>query len=264
MMSSRVSPAGRRSMAAMRSRGRRNWRWTLGTSSTEHLKWTSRFLRARWLRCFPLPASVSLGMQPPHGSPAQTAARSSDPSVATAADEPSRWRGRVLFAVKHLSSGGVITHMMTLAEGLQAAGWTVAVCSRGRVGTHPRGPDWFEARGIPHFTVGFPRTGKVADTLLHAPRALVQMAAAVRSFSPDLVHVHFRSVSPFARAIEATYGIPFVSTLHAGIRSDPLSRIGSFWGTRAIAVSSDTCESLQRAFGIPSHKVRLVYNGADA
>lgn len=174
-------------------------------------------------------------------------------------------RRRVLFVVKQLSSGGVITHMMSLAEGLIAKGWTVAVCSRGQVGVHPHGPAWFETRGVRHFTVDFPRTTRVTDAFLHAPRALAQITAAVRVFTPDLLHVHFRSVSPFARAIEAINGVPFVSTLHlAGIRADRLYRVGSFWGRHAIAVSSDTEKFLARVFRIRADKIRLVYNGADA
>jgi glycosyltransferase involved in cell wall biosynthesis len=171
---------------------------------------------------------------------------------------------RVLFLALQLGPGGVTTHMMQLGRGLQAQGWEVAVASRGRFGSHGHGPEWFEAHGIRHFGVPFPDGWSAMRATWDGIRALRRLDCVARKFHPNLVHVHWRSTSVFARMLELARGVPFVSSLHlTGTRAGWQRRLVSFWGRRAIAISRETGADLTERFGVPADRVRRVYYGLD-
>lgn len=135
---------------------------------------------------------------------------------------------RALFLAKYLDSGGVTTHMHTLARKLRERGVDVAVASGGQVGNHTHGPEWFEAFDIPHFTVPF--TGRERD-LSKLLRSLAMFPRVIRNVAPDIIHVHWRAVSLFAHIEMVFHGIPFVTTLHMDrIPNKGLERRLSFWG----------------------------------
>jgi glycosyltransferase involved in cell wall biosynthesis len=171
---------------------------------------------------------------------------------------------RVLFLAKYLDSGGVTTHMLTLAAGLMDHGWQVGLASGGRVGEHAYGPESFESRGAKHFHVHFPGLQARVSNLASFGRAFLEIDRVVRAFRPDVIHGHWRVTSPYARAMQWLHGVPFVTTLHLDqIPSGPLYRLGSFWGDRVIAVSSETRDYLVKRFGVRRGAVRIVFNGAD-
>ena len=172
---------------------------------------------------------------------------------------------RVLFLTRVLDSGGVTTHLMTLARGLRARGCEVALASAGAVGAHAHGSAWFEAEGVRTFTVPFLAPSLRGANLAGGLRAFARFDRACAQFRPDLMHVHFRATSPYAEVEHLRRGIPFVSTLHLeGVPAGALYRAGSFWGARAIAISTETREHLQQHFHVPPERLRLVPNGVDA
>jgi L-malate glycosyltransferase len=167
---------------------------------------------------------------------------------------------RVLFLAKYLDSGGVTTHMMTLAQGLQKQGWEVAIASAGIFGDHALGPAWFEAHGITHFTVTYSSRNPL--TLL---AQAIKTLRVVRTFKPDLLHVHWRISSAYSQLVQLTQGIPFVSTLHLlGIGESRVHQLFSYWGRRTIAISSECRDYLEDAFHLPPNRIDLIFNGADA
>jgi len=167
---------------------------------------------------------------------------------------------RVLFLAKYLDSGGVTTHMMTLAQGLAKQGWDVGVVSAGTFGQHARGPEWFQAHGIKHFSVGYDSRN---------PLTLFAQAfktfRVVREFEPDILHVHWRITSAFAQLVQMAFRIPFVSTIHLlGIGEGPFHQLFSYWGQRTIAISSECRDYLEHSFHLAPQKIDLIFNGADA
>lgn len=175
-----------------------------------------------------------------------------------------RFRRKVLFTLRILDSGGVTTHMMALANGLRAAGWDVAVASRGRAGEHSHGPEWFEENGVRHFEVPFPSPGPRLRVVRDAARSFSALNDVVEEFQPDLLHVHFRVTSAHAEWIRLTRGTPFVATLHQQrIPAGLGHRVASFWGDRTIAISSETRSLLIDGFGVAPGRIRIVYNGSD-
>jgi hypothetical protein len=132
------------------------------------------------------------------------------------------------------------------------------------VGDHSHGPEWLEAAGIQHFHVPFPIARLTPASLVSAVSAAVALRQAVLHFRPHIVHVHWRSVSVFARGIEAAWGTPFVSSMHVDrIPAGRVQRMMSFWGKSAIAVSRETRDHLVLDFGVPAEDVRTVYYGRD-
>lgn len=169
----------------------------------------------------------------------------------------------VIFLAKHLDSGGVTTHMMTLAKGLQERGWKVSLVSAGAVGNHHHTPEWFETEGIRHYHFEFVKDDPV-HTLAWYPISLLRFRRIIDAERPNLLHVHWRSTSLYAKFIELTRGIPFVSTLHSNnIPAGFFFRTVSFWGERAIAISSETREYLKSAFGVSASKIVTIFHGVD-
>ncbi len=168
---------------------------------------------------------------------------------------------RVLFVARHLDAGGVTTQMYNLATGLQERGWKVAVASRGLAGDHERGPDWFEEAGIRHYNVRFPTSYKnLPHNAILTLEALYDLRQTVKEFTPDLLHVHWRSTGLFARLT----GIPFITTLHTERIPDSWRhRLLSRWGKHCIANSRQTARDLVERFGLPEDAVSIIYYGLD-
>lgn len=172
---------------------------------------------------------------------------------------------RVLHLVRTLSVGGIEPHIMTLSKGLMSAGWEVAIASDGGIGNTPHDIRWFEASGVRHYRVPFPGPGMPWWRLgAAASISFARLKFAVGEFCPDLIHVHYRATSTYAKGMQLLHGIPFVSTLHmTGIPCGIVHRTASFWGCRAIAISSEVREYLKFAFRVRDSRIRLIHNGAD-
>ncbi len=172
---------------------------------------------------------------------------------------------RVLFVSRQLSSGGIPIQMFNLAKGLMSMGWEVAIATGGQKEEHPHGPEWFESNGIPHFYIHFPdRHLAFGNNLIRGVKAYFEMDSVVRRFHPNLIHLQWRSTSPYARAIQLVHQIPFVTTLRReGIPAGYVNQIASFWGERTIAISSELRDYLIKSFRVPPSKVRIVYNIID-
>ncbi|WP_026731771.1 glycosyltransferase family 4 protein [Fischerella sp. PCC 9605] len=171
---------------------------------------------------------------------------------------------RVLLVAKFLDSSGVTTHMFNLARGLASLGWNVAIASGGQAGEHSYGPKTFESNGIPHLDVPFPRLSFSVGDFIRAGKSYLKMDAVVRKFNPDIIHVHYRSTSPYVRAIQLQHQIPFVTTIHIeGLPDSFLHKITTFWGDRCISISADTSKYLIHNLSVSPSKIRLVYNGVD-
>jgi len=167
---------------------------------------------------------------------------------------------RVLFLAKYLDSGGVTTHMMTLAQGLTEQGWDVGVVSAGTFGQHSLGPEWFEAHGIRHFRLDYDSRNPL--TLFAQAFKTLRV---VREFKPGLLHVHWRITSAFAQLVQMALRIPFVSTIHLlGIGEGRFHQLFSYWGQRTIAISSECRDYLEHSFHLAPQNIDLIFNGADA
>lgn len=171
---------------------------------------------------------------------------------------------RVLFLAMALDGGGVTTHMMTLAQGLMAQGVEVAIASRGAHGEHHLGPAWFEAEGIKFFRVPFPVPVAPLNIPFDALKTTKVLSDVVSEFRPDLLHLHNRSASPYARWIEHKRGIPFVATHHSlSLSSNPFYRHFTFWGDSVLCVSQESARYLMQRFGVNEERITIIPHGID-
>lgn len=171
---------------------------------------------------------------------------------------------RVLYFARTLTVCGIEPHIMTLGRGMMAAGWEVALASDGGDNAGPHGVEWFTSHGFRHYKVAFPSPEKPAANLGRALKSPVDVRSAIADFRPDLIHVHYRVTSVYARIAQLLYKVPFVTTLHlTHIPHGRLHRLASYWGKLTIAISDETRDYLQSAFGVDESRIRLVHNGVD-
>ncbi|BAZ12831.1 glycosyl transferase, group 1 family protein [Calothrix sp. NIES-4071] len=171
---------------------------------------------------------------------------------------------RVLLVARILDSGGVTTHMFSLAKGLMSIGWEVAIASRGQVGEHSYSPEWFESNGIKHFYIPFPEPSLSFKNIVRVVKAYFDISSVVNTFSPNLIHVHWRATSPYVHLVTLLHKIPYVTSLHLqGIPANFIYKLASFWGNRAIVVSAETSDYLVQKFQIPRSSIRVVHLGVD-
>lgn len=180
-------------------------------------------------------------------------------------DDSSRSPHRVLLLARHLGLGGATTHLRTLAQGLREQGVDVHIASRPWEYSEALGPAWFTDAGLVHHPVPFPTPRLPRTFLPDAIRSWRRLAAVVQSVRPDLLHVHWRSTSPYARLVQAIHGIPFVTTLHSQqIPAAPWHRLLSFWGAGVICVSQEAETFLHHRFTRLPPLVTTIPHGVDA
>lgn len=80
----------------------------------------------------------------------------------------------------------------------------------------------------------------------------------------EIVHCHHRMVGLFMKLYNLRWAIPYVWTLHlAPIPCDPIHRMMTSYGKRAIAISYEVGEFLKDGLKVPEKDIRYVLNGVD-
>ncbi len=178
---------------------------------------------------------------------------------------------RILHIARTLTVGGIEPHLTTLSVGLRNKGCEVALASDGGRTDTRHGVAWFTAHGIRHYRVPFPGPHVDKAWPWRCLKSVRDLRSAVSDFQPDIVHVHYRATSAYAQGIKLVTGTPFVSTLHIiPIPSGPLHRVMSFWGERAIAISTEVRDYLREVrdylrdeFRVPERRITLIPHGVD-
>lgn len=95
-------------------------------------------------------------------------------------------------------------------------------------------------------------------------RSVRQICRVIRENHIDIVHCHHRTCSLLMRIVSALTGVPFVWTNHANnIPNDFLHKITTFYGKKAICVSTDLKDFCIQKLHIPEDKITVIYNGID-
>ena len=101
--------------------------------------------------------------------------------------------------------------------------------------------------------------------MLQLPLAMWQVAEAVRQFRPLVLHTHNRQMGWYARVVQSLTGVPFISTIHNPMPAK--SRLWvrtTFFGSTAVAVSSEIRDLIISGYGVDPDRVRVVLPGTDA
>lgn len=165
---------------------------------------------------------------------------------------------RRLLLVSGPTTGGIKRHLRSLADGLEPAGFRVALAAP---------PDVRDAAGPAQDFYPLPPAPWAGTK---TPRTVAAVEAAIRSHRPDLIHVHGRRAALAARLAlrRLRQGIPLVYTVHGypasafpGSLQPWLERSLRLPGERYITVSAGLREHVIRFWRLPPERVHLVYNG---
>lgn len=156
--------------------------------------------------------------------------------------------------------GGVQVHVRQLAEGLRRRGHDTRVVAPGIA---PAPDPWVRVVGRP---IRVPYNGTVAP-ISFSPGAWRRIRSAMRSFGPEIVHVH-EPLTPSTSMLAAlAASAPVVATFHAYLDRSRLMELAGPALRRVsrridagIAVSEAAAEFLRRVIPVP---VQIVPNGVD-
>jgi polysaccharide pyruvyl transferase CsaB len=159
----------------------------------------------------------------------------------------------ILMVTMSLGIGGAETHILELARCLTRCGHSVTVVSNGGVYV-----DALTADGVRH--VDAPLHSKHPAALLRAYRTLRRL---VREERFDAIHAHARIPGFLSAIVARRADVPFVTTFHGVFNPVWYWRLLTRTGERALAVSEDVREYLQKWYHMPADKITVTVNGID-
>ncbi|MEV0231175.1 glycosyltransferase [Nonomuraea sp. NPDC050786] len=176
---------------------------------------------------------------------------------------------RIALLIGQIGFGGTETQLSLLARELHNRGFVVDVLVLFEGGVHEPA---LRAAGIGVHHLGFSRRPSGPAAALKTLRAFVRMVALLRRLRPDVLHA-FLMASNLVGALAALLarvpvmiaGFRVLSDVGHGRRSPhwrlalggALTPITNHVVGNAVAVADDA----RTAFGIPSHKISVIYNG---
>lgn len=157
----------------------------------------------------------------------------------------------ILILTRYNNDGGVVTHVINLANELTYRGNTVVVAapydSKGLKGRYDR----LECVFIP---VDFEGKNFV--------RIIKLLSGIIKKYGIQIIHSHNRNTSLYAQFFRLSQGIPFVWTLHQNnIPTRFPYKFLTFPGDRTIAVSNELKEFCVEKLGVAKNRISIIYNG---
>lgn len=160
---------------------------------------------------------------------------------------------RIMLIVAAMDTGGVETHIFSLARQLRKMGDEVTVVSSGG-----RLANKLAEEGIEHITLCVDRASPLS--VLWGRARLCRMVVDRKI---ELIHAHSRISAFLAYPVAKRYGIPFLTTAHARFSTSPVYRRLSRWGRPTIAVSQDLFQYLVDNYALDGENIRVIPNGID-
>lgn len=159
----------------------------------------------------------------------------------------------ILFLTKENNGGGLVTHVINLANIIEKRGNTSIVIGPLVNGNKERFKD-LNCKYIP-LSLGTKNLFKFIRNTQILKKVVVEEKI-------DIIHSHNRVASVYAQIINMQTGIPFVWTLHLNnIPSNPISRMLTFYGEKVIVVSSDIIYFCVKKLKIKRNDIVVGYNG---
>jgi glycogen(starch) synthase len=173
--------------------------------------------------------------------------------------------------------GGIAAHVDGLARAMVRAGHEVVVLSL----HHPDTPDDAVVDGVrvlrAHADMPWIPEHDIVTQMASANHQLVQLAARLGSWRPDVVHAHDWLVAWTGDTLKALFAVPLVATIHATERGRHGGHVPpgqpavinsvEWWLTyqarEVICCSRFMVREVVEGFELPMEKVHLVPNGVD-
>ncbi|MBC7766202.1 MAG: glycosyltransferase, partial [Hyphomonadaceae bacterium] len=158
---------------------------------------------------------------------------------------------RILLALMGLNIGGVETHVVELAHGLQKEGYEPIVVSNGGVYVKS-----LEEINIKHYCV--PLINKKPKNLI---KSYYMLKNIILDEKIDLVHAHARIPAFVLGKLHRRMKFPFVTTAHwVFVTNFWLKRLTD-WGQVTLAVSNDIRTYLMKKYDVPAKQIKVTING---
>lgn len=159
----------------------------------------------------------------------------------------------ILILTKENNQGGLVTHVINLANTLTEKGNCVIVLGPLVNGKKGR----FSELQCKYVPLNLMKTEPIEFL-----KNLRCIQTILLKENIEIVHSHNRITSIYAQLACAGKQIPFVWTLHLNhIPSDFIHRIMTFHGSKAIVVSTDLISFCEEKLKIPRNEITLGYNG---
>lgn len=171
---------------------------------------------------------------------------------------------RVLFMTHKLNLTGVTTHLITLGTALIEQGIHVGVATRQTNDDAPQGRHYYEKNGLEVIPFDFGTYFLKWSNVTGYPARKRNFRKLIESFDPDVIHVHAPSLCSFTRPFSQRGQRAVVTTFHiptTGKYKQKVARLAQrLWprgiGQRAIAISTDMAEQIERDLGIDPNIIR--------
>ncbi|MFH1339138.1 MAG: glycosyltransferase [Candidatus Omnitrophota bacterium] len=158
----------------------------------------------------------------------------------------------ILQILPELNVGGVETGTVDLAGYLVSRGHKSVVVSNGGVLVEK-----LESEGSKHYTL--PAHKKSIFTII---RTIPELIKIIRKEEIDIVHARSRVPAWIAFFAARLTGRVFITTCHGHYKTHLASRVMS-WGRLVICPSHVIANHMNKDFGLPSERIRLVFRGVD-
>lgn len=159
----------------------------------------------------------------------------------------------LLLLLSSLERGGAETHLLTLATALSRRGHSITVVSSGGALVEE-----LRKENIEHRTLPLHSRSPIAWL-----RSYLGLWRELSKTHYDLIHAHSRIPAFVVCGLAKRKKIPFVTTVHAKFRVNPLFQRFSRWGDISIAVSEDLKQYLCESYGCSSERIEVIPNGID-
>ena len=160
----------------------------------------------------------------------------------------------ILLMARIIAKTGVGNHVKQLSEELINQGhkvWVVASTNEMDIGKNKRG-------------VLFEQVELRSKNPITINKSLNRIHQIIIDNQIEIVHCHHRMAGVFMKWYNLRWSIPYVWTLHlAPIPCDPIHRMMTSYGKRAIAISYEVGEFLKDGLKVPKKDIRYVLNGVD-
>lgn len=158
----------------------------------------------------------------------------------------------ILQVSKHFSYSGVTTHIIDLSRELQRRGNKVVILTSG-------GPliKKLEEEGLKYYLLPFTSLNPFKMI-----RNLFSVCKIIKEEKIDIAHTHWRSIGIYLKIASLFKKFKFVWTNHLNhIPTDFVRRNLTFYGNKALTVSTDMVKMLNEEIKIPMDKIKVVFNG---
>ena len=174
--------------------------------------------------------------------------------------------------------GGIAAHVDGLSRALARAGHEVVVLTV----HHPDAPDDSVVEGVrvlrAHTDLPWLPDSDFLARVSSANHKLVQLAAALDGWRPDIVHAHDWLAAWAGDDLRALWRVPLIATIHATERGrqgaacrpacrPPINSVEwwlTFQAATVITCSRSMRDEVAGGFQLPPDKVQVVPNGVDA